>query len=393
MALYIVIGLILASLVIAYFSARTWHWGHVIVVVGIVLSTFGFMLLAAETLRINKVYRTAINDKTKKLDALTAANNALEKGTNNSGVIAALQSEQEPAVIIPENAESIPSLDELDHEILLATRRRGRVWRNVAPASKDPASIKVNIPAPTPAGLSNNTVVYLFEEGPAQLPTAEGRPQGKQYLGEFRVTDTAGQQATLSPVQPLDQFEQQRLAASSGPWVIYETMPVDRHAVFAGLPEEELKKRLPASSVQEYIRHGKEATADDPDVRKMGLDENGKPVPYEEMANAPKVIYWRQLRNYAAEFDELSRRRVEMEVAIAAVKHDLATFAKTLATAKEIQASKEREVKLLQSDLTGIKNERQAIEKHLALVQQQLARAQRLLQETLLDNARLARQL
>jgi hypothetical protein len=344
-------------------------------------------------LRINKVYRTAINDKTKKLDALTAANNALEKGTNNSGVIAALQSEQEPAVIIPENAESIPSLDELDHEILLATRRRGRVWRNVAPASKDPASIKVNIPAPTPAGLSNNTVVYLFEEGPAQLPTAEGRPQGKQYLGEFRVTDTAGQQATLSPVQPLDQFEQQRLAASSGPWVIYETMPVDRHAVFAGLPEEELKKRLPASSVQEYIRHGKEATADDPDVRKMGLDENGKPVPYEEMANAPKVIYWRQLRNYAAEFDELSRRRVEMEVAIAAVKHDLATFAKTLATAKEIQASKEREVKLLQSDLTGIKNERQAIEKHLALVQQQLARAQRLLQETLLDNARLARQL
>jgi hypothetical protein len=260
----------------------------------------------------------------------------------------------------------------------------------VAPAGIDQSGVKVNIPAPTPSGLSNNTVVYVFEEGPAMLPAADGRPLGKQYLGEFRVTTSAGQQATLTPVQPLDQFEQQRLAASRAPWVIYETMPLDRHAVFAGSPEEELKKRLPASSVQEYIRHGKEATADDPDVRKMGLDENGKPVPFEEMASAPKLIYWRQLRNYAAEFDELSRRRVEMEVAIAAVKHDLATFAKTLATAKEMQAAKEREVKLLTSDLTGIRKERKAIETHLALVQQQLNRARQLLQETLQRNAQLA---
>ena len=92
------------------------------------------------------------------------------------------------------------------------------------------------------------------------------------------------------------------------------------------MTEDELKQKLPASSVQEYIRHGKEATADDPDVRKMGFDENGKPLPYEQLANAAKVIYWRQLRDYAAEFDELSRRRVAMEVAIAAVKQDLATL-------------------------------------------------------------------
>jgi hypothetical protein len=394
MWLYVVIGLILASFVVAFFSARTWHWGHVIVVVGIVLATFGFMLLAAETLRINRVYRTAINQKTQQLEAITAANNALEKGTNNTGIISSLRSEPEPNVVnIPENAESIPSLDELDHEILLATRRRGRVWRNVAPAGVDQSGVKVNLPAPTPAGLNNNTIVYLFEEGPAQLPAADGKPQGKQYLGEFRVTAVAGQQATLAPVQPLDQFEQQRLTTSRGPWVIYETMPQDRHEIFAGMTEEVLKQKLPASSVQEYIRHGKEATADDPEVRKLGLDDNGKPLPFEQLAEAPKVIYWRQLRDYAAEFDELARRRVEMEVAIAAVKQDLATFAKTLATAKEIQASKEREVQRLTSDRNGIQKERQAIEQHLALVQQQLTRARQLLQQTLAHNAELAQRL
>ena len=107
-------------------------------------------------------------------------------------IIDALRNEQEPAVVIPENAESIRSLDDLDHEILLATRRRGRVWRNVAPAGVDPAGVKVNIPAPVPPGLKQqDTVVYLFEEGPAQLPAADGKPQGKQYLGEFRVTDVS----------------------------------------------------------------------------------------------------------------------------------------------------------------------------------------------------------
>jgi hypothetical protein len=394
MALYIIIGLVLASFVIAFFSARTWHWGHVIVVVGIMLATFGFMLLAAETLRINRVYREAIDRKTEQLKAITALNNALRNGTSNPELIAQLRNEQEPAVIIPEGAESIASLSDLDHQILLATRRRGRVWRNVAKAGVDPATgVRVTIPAPTPSGLNKDTVVYLFEEGPAQLPAADGKPQGKQYLGEFRVTEAAGQQALLAPVQPLDPFEQQRLTTSQPPWVIYETMPPDRHAVFAEMTEDELKQKLPASSVQEYIRHGKETTTDDPDARKMGFDENGKPLPYEQLATAPKVVYWRQLRDYAAEFDELSRRRVAMDVAIAAVKQDLARFAVTLASAKEIQAAKEREVQLLKTDLTGIQKERQAIDQHLAKVQQQLTRARQLLAEALQRNAEMASQL
>jgi hypothetical protein len=391
MALYVLLGLVLASFVIAYFSARTWHWGHVIVVVGICLATFGFIILAAETLRINNVYRSAITRKSSELEKLTTRNDALEKGTEDPNIIAELRSEQEPEVKIPEEAESIRGLDELDHEILLATRVRGRVWRKVTPAGVDQAGVKVTIPAP--AGLKAETVVYLFEEGAAQLPAADGAPRGKQYLGEFQVKDVAGQQATLVPVQPLDDFELQRLTASNPPWVIYETMPTDRHSIFADMTEDELKQKLPPQSVEEYLRHGKEATADDDDIRKLGLDENGNPLPPEELANAAKVIYQRRLRDYAAAFDELARRRVAMDVATAEVKKDIERLGLALASAKEIQASRQQEVQRLQSDLAGIQKERQAIEQHLKLVQQQLARGRELLDAALKKNAALARQL
>jgi hypothetical protein len=392
-ALYGIIGLVVASLVIAFFSARTWHWGHVLVVVGIVLATFGFIILSAEVLRINSVYRSAIDRKTDELRLLTENNNALEKGTENSEIIARLQAEQEPAVAMPENAESIPSLDDLDHQILLATRLRGRVWRNVAPAGIDASG--VTIQAPSLAGLDTDTVVYLFEEGPAQLPAADGRPQGKQYLGEFRIQkgQAPNQPVKLTPVQPLDQFEQQRLASSKPPWVIYETMPADRYAIFAGMTEEELKQKLPPQSVQEYVRHGKEATADDDETRQVGYDADGKRLPPEELPNAAKRLYQRRLRDYATEFDELSRRRVAMEVATADVKESIKRIETSLASAKDMQAAKEREVQQLNSDLTGIKKERQAIETHLALVQQQLNRARQLLDAALKRNTELARQL
>lgn len=393
MALYVLIGLALASFVIAYFSARTWHWGHVIVVVGIFLSTLGFFLLAAETLRINSVYRSATARKTDELQQVTARNEALEKGTDNANIIAQLRSQTEPPVQMPEDAESIPGFAELDHQLLLATRIRGRVWRKVAPAGIDAGAVRVAIEAPVPAGLNKDTVVYLFEDGPAQLPAADGQPQGKQYLGEFRVSEAAGQQATLVPVQPLDEFELRRLAASRPPWVIYETMPPDRHAIFAGMTDEELKQKVPAQSVEEYLRHGKEATADDDDARKLGLDENGKPLPPENLASAAKVLYQRRLRDYAAEFDELSRRRVAMEVAKEAVDKDMKQLEVALASAEQLHDFREGEIQRLNTDLAGITKERQAIERHLAQVQQQLAKARELLTETLKRNSEMADEL
>ncbi len=397
MALYVQIFLgilVLAAFVFAFLGARTWHWGHVIVVLGIFLSTLGFFLLAAETLRINAVYRSEINRLESQLTDFKARNDALIRGTEDASLIGQLRNE-EPPVLVPEEAESMRSLAELDHELLLAARRRGPMWRKVAPAGVDAQSGVVNatIPAPAPAGLGPETVVYLFEEGPAQLPAADGTPRGPQYLGEFRVGSAAGQEAQLVPVLPLDDFERTRLANSRGPWAIYERMPVDRHEVFADMSDEELKQKLPPQSVDDYLRHGKPAGPDDPAERKVGFDADGNRLPTDQLDDAARVVYQRRLRDYATEFDELAQRRIVMDAAIEAVKLDIARLVAAIESAKKLQAFRQDEIGRLNSDLAGVRKERQAIESHLAQLKRQLARVSELLAATLKRNSELADQL
>ena len=131
MILYVLIGLALASFVIAFFSARTWHWGYVIVVELIFLATMGFFLLASETVRINAVYRSQDQKDQKQLDKVDAQNNALQNGTDNDSIIGQLSGQDPPVKTAKDEQgnEKIDSIADLDHELLIATRLRGRIWR------------------------------------------------------------------------------------------------------------------------------------------------------------------------------------------------------------------------------------------------------------------------
>src|SRR6476619_3465620 len=129
MILYILIGVVVASFVIAYFSARTWHWGYVILVEALILATFGFFLLAAEVVRINAVVRTQINsiqnDKhTGQLDVVEAQNTALRDGTDNGTIIGQLSNLDPPVKVTKdkEGNEVLESFVDLDHKLLLITR-------------------------------------------------------------------------------------------------------------------------------------------------------------------------------------------------------------------------------------------------------------------------------
>lgn len=390
--MFIQIGLgvlVLASLVIAYFSARTWHWGHVLVVLGIFLSTVGFFILSAEVLRVNAVLRKQVNSKQKELDAVTARNEALRFGSSDAGIISQLRGME---VKIPEEAESIPSIAELDHELKLLTQVRGRVWREVANGGFDPktGTLTISVEAPTPAGINPESVVFLFEEGVPALPDPT---KGAQFLGEFRVSEATGQQAKLLPLLELDDFATRRLAASRGPWAMYETMPADRYEIFAGMTEEQLKQILPPQSVNEYIRHGKDAGPDDSEWQKVGLDENGKRLDPKDIGKAAKVVYQRRLRDFALEFEALARQRASLLADAAGVKQDNERLVAALAGAKELQKFREGEIAKLNVDLAGMVKEREAIEKHQKLVQQQLAKAEQLLAETQRQNSQMAREL
>jgi hypothetical protein len=391
MVLYAIIGIILASFVVAFFSARTWHWAYVVVVEAFILATAGFFILAAETLRINAVQRKEVANLQDQLDKFVAKNDALRSGTNDTNIIGQLQN-QEPALKAPEGAESIPSLAQVEHELLMATRLRGHVWRKVAAATGvNPQTGAITI-APTPPGVKAEPgmLVFVFEDPPA---AADGSQKNAQYLGEFAVARVTPQQTTLQPVLGLDDFERRRLSASRVPWVIYETMPIDQHEIFASKSDQELKAKLPAKSVNEYLRDGKPATPDDDPLRVVGYDADNNRLPPADIAKAVKKVYSRRLRDYASEFDEKSRRRINLIADIDSVSKDIARLTSAQEVAKNLQTFREDERKKLTADLAGVTKEQQAVEQHLTQLNQQLARLRALTTELSRQNDQLAKQL
>ena len=100
------------------------------------------------------------------------------------------------------------------------------------------------------------------------------------YLGEFRVTQAAGDSMTLVPTRPLDPPQLQ--AANNAPrWALYELMPVDSHEAFvaegsvpddkeifgridADLVNQLLGGSVPQEVLDAYLRDGTVARSDDP---------------------------------------------------------------------------------------------------------------------------------
>ncbi|MCC7475231.1 MAG: hypothetical protein IT425_07535 [Pirellulales bacterium] len=398
MILYVLIVLILASFVFTFLGTRVWHWGYVLLVEAVFLATLGFFVLAAETLRVNAVLRSQVNRQETELLQLQADNDALHAGSEDAAIMARLRN-GEPALKIAEEAESMASLGSLNHELMMMTRRRGRVWRNVTPAAPinpQTGAIQVNIASPAPSGLdSNGTVVFVFEEGAPQPPGENGALRGPQYLGEFTVAQVSGQQAQLVPVNPLlpSDYQTRRLAGSRGPWVMYETMPTDRHEVYAAWNDEQLQQLLPKATANEFVRHGKEATTSDDPHRKVRIGVDNKPLLPDDAGEATKVIYQRRLRDYDTEFNELTRRRIRMVAEIDAVKKDIEQLTAAMEVANKLEAYRTTERQKLTAELEGIRKERETIERHLAKLEEMLAKARQLTAEALARNRQMVAEL
>jgi len=362
-----VVGLaLLAGLIAPFIGNKYWHWSQLVLVLSVVLAAMGFIVLAAETIRVHHVLRAKLP--------------ALEKNINTL----LMQNEQ----LLNGSGEKVGLLD-LEHRLKTISRERGRVWRGVQPTGEvsDQGVVQVEIAQPEPHGLEKDAIVYAFEAGEVD-PT--DLSAGRQYLGEFRVTETAEGGATLEPVLLIDPRTGQRLAGSQGPWSLYETMPADRHKLYAGLEEEQLRQLLPANSLEEYLRHGTPATPDDDEWHKIGLNENDERVGPENLDQAVKFLYDRPLRDYAYLFSELAQQRVVLQASRQAVVQDLAKLTEALKSAEQLGTFREQQKTALASDLTGMQADRLAIETHRDLVQHQLANAKQLIDQLLIRNAELA---
>jgi hypothetical protein len=384
-----ILVIVLASFVLAYFAARTWHWAYVLVGVGIVIFSALFFVLSAETLRIHAVLRSDYHRKLADVEKVDAQIAALERGAKDQTVINQLRGLE---FKIPEDADLMKSLADLEHDLSLLTQARGPMWKSVAPAGVDAqtGAARINITEPTPSGLAPDSVVYLFEQGAAAQPDPR---RGAQYLGEFRVQEVSGQQAVLQPVVELNDEQKQRLGAGRGPWVMHETMPPDQHQIFAGLSEEQLRERLPADAVEEYLRDGKATNPDDDPLRIARYDEADKLLPPEAEGQPARTEFLRRLRNYAVELRQLTERRAILLTQLAGVQLEIQRVADALASAERLAAFRQDEANKLTSDLAGLTRERQAVDRLLAMVQQQLDTIRVMLDDTLRENSRLVREL
>ena len=355
---------LLTALVAVILSTKNWHWSQVVLMLFILLFGTVAMFLGAEVFRIHRNLRAGIPGLEKKLASAEQEAARLLKGTDEE-----------------------PGIHELEHQLKILARERGRVWRGVLPAGavSNEGRVSAEIPNLQPHGLEKDTIVYAFEHGE---PT-----EGPQYLGEFQVVESNASGVVLDPVQLIDQRTGERLAASQGPWSLYETIPADRHSLYADYTDEQLQQMMPEQSVQEYIRHGAEANPDDDQWHVIGLDENDERVGPKEMDRAVKRLYDRPLRDYAFLFDDLAREKVVAVAARQAVIEDNAKLVAALASAEKLGQFREVEKIALASDLEGLKQDRAAVEAHLNLVERQLSNARRLVKELLADNSARARAL
>lgn len=361
----IVLGLALVTaLVCAILSSKIWHWTQVVLVTFIMLFGVGALFLGAEVFRIHRNLRSGIPNFEQRLEAEAQRTERLLNGSGEE-----------------------PGIRELEHELQLVTRQRGRVWRQVQPAGEvsNQGAVTVKIPSPVPHGLDTDSIVYVFESGDPV--------QGAQYLGEFRVAGSTADGATLEPILLIDQRTGERLAGSGGPWTLFETMPSDRHNLYEGLTEEQLRELLPEESVAEYIHHGEEADVNDNPWHVIGFDAAGNRIDLDSGEAAEKKLYDRPLRDYAYLFEELARERVEARAQIQAIQGDIAKLEETLSSAEKLSQFRNQQIEALTSDVAGMRMDREKVEALRDRIQKGLSIAQQRIENLLAQNLSLARQL
>ncbi|QDU54486.1 hypothetical protein [Aeoliella mucimassa] len=388
--------LLLGSFVACYFCSKVWHWSQVLLAETVFLLGLAFLILAGEVFRIQQVYGKDNKQNLARIEQLEPVVDGLQFGTNNLRVINSLEADEVPVRMMEGSSEDEPgrmlSVRDLDHELGMVTRARGRMWRDASIAGINNGTIALTVPAPDPHGIKAGAILYVFEQGqPAPL-----NQRGPSYIGEFRVSDVAGQQVQLQPAGEFDERSVQRLSTTQSPWILYENMPLDQYPdgqmeILTDVSAEQLKQLIPPQSVEEYLRQGGPTQPGDDDWNKVGYDQEGNYVPRDAWNGSTQFKYRRSLRDYNLLFQEASKRYTQMEADFNALTADNKKLETALASAKKVQAAHEAEQQKLRTDLAGVTRDREAIEAHRSQVETQLSNAQGLLEEAIQQNTELAK--
>lgn len=234
--------------------------------------------------------------------------------------------------------------------------------------------------------IKDRAFLYLFQLRHDGTPDTNDK-----YVGEFVVDGLAvdangvptDNNLPLKPSLPLTPDQWNVIKGNANQWLVYEHMPIDDHDVFSDLSEDDIRSRVPASVVEQYVNDDK-APSD-----AVLADDKLKQFVIEDPDTGVKK-FLRPLRDYQQIFRNLALRTAEINDRVAVLKKEKEYADRAKVKAEELiaglnarEAKLQEEKKLLETELT-------AIREHSAKLDALLAKLQQDLKTRLAENKRLA---
>lgn len=258
--------------------------------------------MAVRTLKTHQSWRELARKYEQAIDRVQRENKSLAGGVEKSG------------------APMQPGIRQLRLELNTFLMDRGRAWFNCdAKVKVNPeegsAEVAVTTDQPAPNGITDNTVVYAFEE--ADVQKNKGR-----YLGEFKVTKVDGKQSLLAPTSRLTPREAERLAAAQRPWTLYELMPRDNQTQ----PPRDYKVLLDAERMRQTRLANRiaESTVDN----KLVADAVAQGKQQEEAVNRDVAAAKEDAKKFGAEREAVAKYRQSLQQELDATNADIVRLIK-----------------------------------------------------------------
>jgi hypothetical protein len=274
--------------------------------------------------------------------------------------------------------------------------------------------------------IKDGSLLYVFEKNELTNPDT---PAGGLFLGEFKVAGVNNQSIALTPAQRPSPRELAKIVNSKNEWALYEIMPADRHAAFAGMDAAELAKLIPSSTRKEYADDGQPAPEGTPpellryvwvpntqgtgkfdlvgDAAEKGdgKDAQFKPNPsgtgnydrvegkYVDGQVVPGKFYDRRLRDYSVALRELHRQLWKMQDDVLALSVQVETLVASVnglsGPGGQVE-DRDKEIAALQERLTQVSNDRDVVKKHAEAVDARIGELQQSIDRLLAENKKLA---
>jgi hypothetical protein len=340
---------------------------RLVLLVLIGLGSIGYFVEVGKLMTINRVWRQKIAKLEAEIESTEASIDEVQHG--NALARAMVYKPEEGPLLAEMPGGAKPGIDQFMTVLNeLTAQRGGRVFTDAKRGTVVPETGEtiVTISEPNPHQIVDKAILYAFDK--------KNREEGGAYLGEFKVVavEVDKNTASLAPVMKQSAEQLKKIAASSSDWVLYEVMPQDRYTAFAGLTDDDLKKLLPAASVDDFLRHG-------------------RPAP--EGMSAERIVdgkYVRALRDYLRIFRDFDEERVRMGDLLATQAANQALADQSLTVVKTQVEARDAEITKLQADLKKVQDEHAVFVKHQQALEAKLTVTQTEIAKLLVENKKLA---